>query len=145
MQPHPSEHSPEGWGVADTRIIHPSAIREEIYESVIAEQPRIRDMAKAKYQSNLRDGGDMIRVSVSEGARLFGLSPQTIRRAIKDQDVRYVVVRGRYRIAFESLLEWSQRTTTAQNKLAQRGIGQYVDHWRIRNRLYSPNPGMVKE
>lgn len=85
----------------------------------------------------------MIRVSVSEAAKLFGLSAQTIRRAIKDQDIRYVVVRGRYRIAFESLLEWSQRQATTKNKLTKQGIGQYVDRWHIRNKLYSPNPNMV--
>lgn len=85
----------------------------------------------------------MIRVSVSEAAKLFGLSPQTIRRAIREQEIRYVVVRGRYRIAFESVLEWSQRQTTTRNKLTKHGIGQYVDRWHIRNKLYSPNPGMV--
>lgn len=85
----------------------------------------------------------MVRVSVSEAAKLFGLSAQTIRRAIREQDIRYVVVRGRYRIAFESILEWSQRQTTTRNKLQKQGIGQYVDRWHIRNKLYSPNPGMV--
>lgn len=87
----------------------------------------------------------MIRLSVSEAAKLFGLSPQTIRRAIKEGDIRYVVVRGRYRLAFESVLEWSQRKTTTKNKLTQKGIGQYVNQWRIRNKLYSPNPGMVEK
>ena len=87
----------------------------------------------------------MVRVSVSEGARLFGLSPQTIRRAIKQGEVRYVVVRGRYRVAFESLLEWSQRQVTTRNKLDRKGIGQYVGQWRIRNKLYSPNPSMLGE
>ncbi|MBI2482546.1 helix-turn-helix domain-containing protein [Candidatus Uhrbacteria bacterium] len=86
---------------------------------------------------------DMIRISVSEAAKLFGLSPQTIRRAIKDQEIRYVVVRGRYRIAFESVLEWSQRQTTTRHKLERHGIGQYVDRWHIRNKLYSPNPHML--
>lgn len=85
----------------------------------------------------------MVRVSVSEAAKLFGISAQTIRRAIKDQEIRYVVVRGRYRLAFESLLEWSQQQTTTRNKLDRKGIGQYVDRWRIRNKLYSPNPGMI--
>lgn len=88
--------------------------------------------------------GGMIRISVSEAARLFGLSPQTIRSAIKEQQIRYVVVRGRYRIAFESILEWSQRQVTTQHKLERKGIGQYVDRWHIRNKLYSPNPGMVE-
>lgn len=89
------------------------------------------------------DKQSMIRVSVSEAARLFGMSPQTIRRAVKFQEIRYVVVRGRYKIAFESLLDWSQRQATTKNKLSRQGIGQYVDRWRIRNKLFSPNPTMA--
>jgi excisionase family DNA binding protein len=86
---------------------------------------------------------NIIRVSVSEASRLFGIDQRTIRRAIKAQAIRYVVVRNRYKLNFESLLSWSQKKATVQNKLAQRGIGQYVDKWKIKNRLFSPNPGSV--
>jgi len=85
-----------------------------------------------------------IRLSVSEAARIFGVSQRTIRRAIKDQEITYVVVQGRYKINFESLLRWSQRTTMARNKRDSKGIGQYVDRWRITNKLYSPNPFNVQ-
>lgn len=83
---------------------------------------------------------NIIRVSVSEAARLFGVAPRTIRRAIADGLVTYVVVRGRYKLNFESLVRWSQERPKVRNKLASAGIGQYVDRWKIRNRLYSPNP-----
>lgn len=86
---------------------------------------------------------ELIRVSVSEAARLFGVNNQTIRRAIKAQEVTYVVVAGRYKLNFESLIKWSQRNTTIRNKLAVKGIGQYVDKWKIKNPLYSPNPKSV--
>lgn len=82
----------------------------------------------------------VIRVSVSEASRLFGVSQRTIRRAIADQQVTYIVVQGRYKINFESLVRWSQKKATTRNKLEQTGIGQYVNQWKIRNRLYSPNP-----
>ncbi|MBU0597104.1 helix-turn-helix domain-containing protein [Patescibacteria group bacterium] len=85
------------------------------------------------------DKKEIIRVSVSEAARLFGVSTQTIRRAIKDQEITYVVVASRYKINFESLVRWSQEKTTVQNKTNVRGIGQYVDKWKIRNTLYSPS------
>jgi len=88
---------------------------------------------------------DAIRLSVSEAARMFGVSPITIRRAIKDQEITYVVVQGRYKINFESLLRWSQRTTTVRNKRDESGIGQFVEQWKIRNKLFSPNPRGVKE
>jgi excisionase family DNA binding protein len=82
----------------------------------------------------------IIRLSVSEAARIFGVSQRTIRRAIKSEEVTYIVVQGRYKINFESLLRWSQRTTTVRNKRDKKGIGQYVDNWKITNKLYSPNP-----
>lgn len=82
----------------------------------------------------------IIRVSVSEAARLFGVSMQTVRRAIADKDVVYVVVGNRYKINFESLVTWSQRSTTVRNKTERQGIGQFVQAWRIRNTRYSPNP-----
>lgn len=85
-----------------------------------------------------------IRLSVSEASKLFGVSTRTVRRAITDGAVTYIVVQGRYKITFDSLLKWSQETTTVRNKLAKTGIGQYVNQWNIRNRLYSPNPAALK-
>ncbi len=85
-----------------------------------------------------------IRLSVSEAAKLFGVSPRTIRRAITDRAVSYIVVQGRYKLNFESLLKWSQETTTVRNKLAKSGIGQFVDRWHIKNKLFSPNPASLK-
>ncbi len=87
---------------------------------------------------------EIIRVSISEAARLFGVNPQTIRRAIKAQEITYVVVAGRYKINFESLVRWSQEKTTVRNKSQKKGIGQYVDKWKIKNTLYSPSKKSVK-
>ena len=87
---------------------------------------------------------EIIRVSISEAARLFGVNPQTIRRAIKAQEITYVVVAGRYKINFESLVKWSQEKTTVKNKTEKFGIGQYVDKWKIKNTLYSPSVKSIK-
>lgn len=84
-----------------------------------------------------------VRVSVSEAARLFGVNPRTIRRAMAAGEVRYIVVRGRYAILFESLVNWSQRQTTVRNKRDAKGIGQWVDQWKIKNPKFSPRaPGL---
>lgn len=85
------------------------------------------------------DQKDMVRISISEAARLFGVNAQTIRRAIKDREITYIVVAGRYKLNFESLIRWSQSKTTVKNKSNTRGIGQYVDQWKINNTLYSPS------
>lgn len=86
---------------------------------------------------------EIIRLSISEASRLFGINSQTIRRAIRAQEVTYAVVRGRYQLNFESVLRWSQCRPTTKNKLMKKGLGQYVDKWKIKNPLYSPNPKVI--
>jgi excisionase family DNA binding protein len=88
---------------------------------------------------------NIIRVSVSEAAQLFGVSTKTIRQAIKTEELRYIVVRGRYKINFTSLVEWSQKSTRRSNQLKNRGLGQYVDQWKIHNKKFSPDPKLIKK
>jgi len=86
---------------------------------------------------------NVIRVSITEAARLFGVESKTIRRAIKAGQLKYIVVQGRYKLNFSSLLDWSQGKTTTKNKLAESGIGQFVDKWKIKNKLFSPAPDLA--
>ena len=87
---------------------------------------------------------EIVRVSISEAARLFGVSQQTIRRAIKAQEITYIVVANRYKINFQSLVTWSQQKTTIKNKSNSKGIGQFVNQWKINNTLYSPSIKSIK-
>ena len=84
-----------------------------------------------------------IRLSISQTAALFGISERTIRSAIKKGEVHYIVVRNRYKINFDSLLAWSQKSTRRRNKRDNLGVGRYVATWRIRNKKYSPNPKLA--
>jgi excisionase family DNA binding protein len=88
---------------------------------------------------------NIIRLSVSEAAKLFGVSTKTIRQALKNQELKYIVVKGRYKINFNSLVEWSQQSTRRFNLLKNQGLGQYVDQWKIRNRKYSPSPELINK
>jgi len=87
---------------------------------------------------------NIIRLSISEAAKLFGIDQKTIRRAVKRQELRYIIVRGRYKINFESVLKWSQKRVSVKNKTNKYGLGQYVEKWKINNKLYSPNPQTIK-
>ena len=84
-----------------------------------------------------------LRVSPSQAAQLFGVSEKTIRNALKKNELRYIVVRGRYKINFDSLLQWSQKSTRRRNLRDSVGIGRHLWQWRIRNKKYSPNPNLV--
>lgn len=87
----------------------------------------------------------VIRLAVSEAAKIFGIHERTIRRAIKNHELHYVVVQGRYKINFDSLLKWSQKNALIRNKTEKFGIGQFVEKWKINNTLYSPNPDLIKK
>jgi excisionase family DNA binding protein len=86
---------------------------------------------------------NVIRLPVSEAARLFGVNPRTIRRAIAVGELNYIVVQSRYKINFESLVKWSQKRATIKNKNEKFGIGQFVEKWKIKNKHYSPNPQAI--
>lgn len=86
---------------------------------------------------------NVIRISVSEAARLFGVSTKTIRQAITSEELKYIVVNGRYKINFASLVTWSQNSTRRANKLSNNGIGQYIDQWKITNKKFSPSFQLV--
>lgn len=85
-----------------------------------------------------------IRVSISQAANLFGVTERTIRTALRRGELHYVVVRNRYKISFDSLLAWSQKSTRRRHKRDAAGIGRYVGTWKIRNKKFSPNPKLLK-
>ncbi|MFA4872406.1 MAG: helix-turn-helix domain-containing protein [Patescibacteria group bacterium] len=82
-------------------------------------------------ENNAPSSIPLIRVSVSEAAKLFGLSDKTIRTALKNKEIKFIVIKGRYKINFESLLAWTQISLRRQNKLQRHGIGKYVKQWDI--------------
>lgn len=87
---------------------------------------------------------NIIRVSVSEAAKLFGVSTKAIRQAIKAEELKYIVVQGRYKINFSSLVEWSQQSSRRRNQFKNQGLGQYVDKWKMTNKKYSPSYKLVE-
>ncbi len=103
----------------------------------MAHSPHMADVITQNPSLNDTES-NVIRVSISEASRLFGIHQRTIRRAITTGELRYIVVRGRYKIQFESLVNWSQRSTAARTKRDTEGIGQWVSQWKIRNPKFSP-------
>ncbi len=91
-------------------------------------------------EQNAKNETQIVRVSISEAARLFGIHARTIRRAMTSGLIRYVIVRGRYKLHFGSLVAWSQNSTTIRNKRDARGMGQWISQWKIRNPKFSPRP-----
>ena len=69
-------------------------------------------------------------LSVSQAANLFGVEQKTIRRAIKEKRVNYVVEENRYNLEMGSLIKWAHSNTKLYNKLEYHGIGKFVKEWK---------------
>ena len=69
-------------------------------------------------------------LTVTESAKLSGLSTRTIRRALTLNLLTHKVVKGRYSITLDSLLAYTKSSPTLAKKLEQNGIGYYVKEWK---------------
>jgi len=69
-------------------------------------------------------------LSVSQAAKLFGVEQKTIRRAIKNKKINYLVEENRYSIEMGSLLQWAYSNTKLFNKLNEYGIGKFIEKWK---------------
>lgn len=64
--------------------------------------------------------------SVSSSAKIGGVDPKTIRRALKGASgLKYKIVKDRYKIELGSLLSFLSKNTKLKNKLNKNGLGQY--------------------
>lgn len=64
--------------------------------------------------------------SVSSSAKIGGVDPKTIRRALKsDSGLKYKIAKDRYKIELGSLLSFLSKNTKLRNKLNKNGLGQY--------------------
>jgi hypothetical protein len=69
-------------------------------------------------------------LGVSECAKLGGVQPKTIRRALKSGHLKYKVEGNRYFIDLKALILYLMSTKKLQNKLKRQGIGQYIEKWK---------------
>jgi hypothetical protein len=69
-------------------------------------------------------------LSISESAKLGGVTAKTIRRAIQSKQVKFKIIKNRYLVALDSVLRYLAAKKKLQNKLNQYGLGQYVEKWK---------------
>ena len=69
-------------------------------------------------------------LSVSESAKIGGVTSKTIRRAIQANKIKFKIIKNRYLINFISVINFFSSNTKLNNKLNQHGIGQYIEKWK---------------
>jgi len=73
---------------------------------------------------------DPIWLSVSESAKIGGVTSKTIRRAIQEKKIRYKIHHNRYLIDLASVVIYLNTNKKLKNKLLKHGIGQYIEKWK---------------
>lgn len=69
-------------------------------------------------------------LSVSESAKICGITTKTVRRAIQAHKIKYKIIKNRYLIDCASIINYSYKFKKLKNKLNSYGIGQYIEKWR---------------
>jgi len=86
-----------------------------------------------EFNSNLilnKNIANPIWLSISEAAKLGGVTPKTIRRAIQSQKIKYRIIKNRYQVDLSLLIIYLNSKTKLKNKLNYFGIGQYIENWK---------------
>jgi len=69
-------------------------------------------------------------LSISEAAKMGGVTNKTIRRAIKSHTISYKIIGNRYLVDLKSLVIYLYTKKKLTNKLNEYGIGQYIESWK---------------
>ncbi len=107
-------------------------ILEEDFEEQISLFPSKKEKKSRKRKKSLKlpTKQELIWLSLSEAAKIGGIQPKTLRRAIKSGKLKYKIAYNRYFINFESLILYLISNRKLINKFKRFGIGQYVRMWK---------------
>ena len=96
------------------------------------EESKSRSNKKEKIEQGIPavDVFNPIWLSVSESAKIGGVTTKTIRRAIQDKKIKYKIRSNRYLIDIASVIIYLNTNTKLKNKLLQYGVGQYIERWK---------------
>ncbi len=68
-------------------------------------------------------------LSISESAKVGGITNKTIRRAIHSKKLKYKIINDRYFINLSSVIIFVHSNAKLRNKFYSYGFGQYISKW----------------
>jgi hypothetical protein len=100
--------------------------------SIETSKSKLKSSVSKKEVNNIlkNDVYSTVWLSVSEAAKIGGVTTKTIRRALQSNRIKYKIIKNRYLIDLASIIIFLQTKTKLKNKLNQYGIGQYIEKWR---------------
>jgi hypothetical protein len=138
-EPRKKEGSPVGWEdlTKEEEDALPANQKDDIVSETKEKGKNQKERKKNERLSNEIDKEILTKqithpiwLGISECAKIGGVQPKTIRRALKSGHLKYKVEGNRYFIDLKTLILYLKSTKKLQNKLKKKGIGQYIEKWK---------------
>jgi hypothetical protein len=107
-------------------------------EEKIKKKKRVKREVEKKEEKRLeikkstllsREAINPLWLSLFETAKLGGIDKKTLKRAIRNDLIKYKIVDNRYYVDFRSAILYIAGKKRLWNKMRELGIGQYVEKW----------------
>jgi len=83
------------------------------------------------YKAEKRKNGERIHINLQEASKISGLSNNTIRKSLKSNELSYFFEKGKYSVDMENFLKWIFQSQRKINIIKTKGIGKYIQTWKI--------------
>ena len=74
---------------------------------------------------------EKIYINIQEASKISGLSNNTIRKSLKNNELSYFFEKGKYSMEMEKFLKWIFQSQRKINIIKTKGIGKYIETWKI--------------
>ncbi len=91
----------------------------------------IKKTKKVDNKIEQRQQSSELLLSIKDCEVLSSISKVSIRKAIKEKEINYILENGKYKIPFKELLKWCYSSTRRKNVFNNQGIGKYVKEWNV--------------
>lgn len=96
---------------------------------VVAKKTVRPKLSKPKRTVLTQEVKNPVWLSLFEAATIGGVEKRTIKRAIKNDLIKYKIVDNRYQVEFRSVILFLTSKKKLLNKLNENGVGQYIERW----------------
>ncbi len=70
-------------------------------------------------------------INIQEASKISGISSNTIRKSLKSNELSYFFEKGKYSLELENFLKWIFQSTRRTNIINTKGMGKFIETWKI--------------
>jgi len=74
---------------------------------------------------------EKIYINIQEASKISGVSKNTIRKSLKNNELSYFFENRKYSLELENFLKWIFQSTRRINIMNTKGLGRFIETWKI--------------